>query len=219
MDEPAIDEEDVEPRFILFGPADITAGPAFLDSLSVVVDRLRPAALILRNGSISSDDALIKDIRQLTHDRGLALLAEDDNAMGFFNDGMHLSDPADVDRSRFSIGRDLPVYVSTGRRVEHLFGADAGFSRHDAMVAGEGGADYVAFGERDRSPDDVVIELIHWWREVAVVACLAYASGLGDVATLIEAGADFIGVSAAVWDHPEGPATGASEFAAAIEKS
>ena len=217
MEDPAIDEEDVEPRFVLFGPAMIAAGPAFLEMLSLVLGQLRPAAFVLRNGSIERDFDRVSGIRSCVRDHGLALLSEDDFSIEMGGDGFHLTDAGKVDVSRFGLTRDLPAGANVGDH--YLFGADAGYSRHDAMTAGEGGADYVAFGELDRAPDDGAIELIRWWHDLAEVPCLGHAAGPNDVASLVEAGADFIGVSAAIWDHVESPAIAARDMSVALENS
>lgn len=78
------------------------------------------------------------------------------------------------------------------------------------MVAGEAGADYVAFGPFFPSPAAGEIvpvdpEILTWWTTVAAVPCVAWGGvTLENCAPLIEAGADFLAVSAAVWDHREG---------------
>jgi thiamine-phosphate pyrophosphorylase len=77
------------------------------------------------------------------------------------------------------------------------------------MLAGEDGADYIAFGEIGRPPQMPLLELIAWWSELFVLPCLAEgAFDAGNVAAVARAGADFIGVGDAVWRHPDGAAAG-----------
>lgn len=77
-----------------------------------------------------------------------------------------------------------------------LIGVACGGSRHDAMVAGEDGADYVLFGTPEAPPPDgieALAELVAWWAEIAVLPCVAAGRfSAGEVERLALAGADFI---------------------------
>src|ERR1041385_5632108 len=83
-------------------------------------------------------------------------------------------------------------------------------SRHLAMEAAEAGADYVAFGAffptKTKEPKTSAdIELLRWWSEIMVVPSVAIGGiTVANAAALIEAGADFLAVSAGVWEHPDG---------------
>jgi len=84
-------------------------------------------------------------------------------------------------------------------------------TRHDAMVAGERGADFVMFGEPDeygkRPALPAIVERITWWAELFVVPCVAYAARLEEIEPLVRAGADFIALDGElVWNAAEGPA-------------
>jgi thiamine-phosphate pyrophosphorylase len=80
------------------------------------------------------------------------------------------------------------------------------------MVAAEKGADYVAFGaffatatKQPKAWADPGI--LAWWNELMTVPCVAIGGITADnCRPLIEAGADFLAVSAGVWEHPDGPA-------------
>ena len=91
-------------------------------------------------------------------------------------------------------------------------------SRHLAMEAGEAGADYVAFGaffptttkETHHRPDPSILS---WWSTLFEMPCVA----IGGITpangrVLVEAGADFLAVCGAVWNHPEGPAAAVKAF-------
>ncbi|MDB5689651.1 MAG: thiE, partial [Sphingomonas bacterium] len=92
-------------------------------------------------------------------------------------------------------------------------------SRHLAMEAGEAGADYVAFGAfyptttkevRHRADPSI----LGWWTTLFEPPCVAIGGITADnAAPLIAAGADFLAVSGAVWNHPDGPAAGVAAFA------
>ena len=96
-------------------------------------------------------------------------------------------------------------------------------SRHLAMEAAEAGADYVAFGAfyptttkpSHYRPEP---ELLEWWSEMMEVPCVAIGGITAEnCAPLVQAGADFICVVTAVWNHPEGPGAGVKALNAAIE--
>ncbi|KUO51377.1 MAG: thiamine-phosphate pyrophosphorylase [Sphingomonadales bacterium BRH_c42] len=82
-------------------------------------------------------------------------------------------------------------------------------SRHLAMEAGEAGADYVAFGaffpsttkSSEHHPEP---ELLAWWNGLFEIPCVAIGGITPEnCAPLVEAGADFLAVSAAVWSGDE----------------
>ncbi len=78
-----------------------------------------------------------------------------------------------------------------------IVGAGGLVTRHEAMVAGESGADYVAFGALAPEPGEFfrVLDLVGWWAELFEVPCVGVASTLDEVTALAEAGADFIALS------------------------
>lgn len=81
-----------------------------------------------------------------------------------------------------------------------IVGVDAGRTRHDAMVLGEEGADYIAFGipahvEDRETARNRRLELIRWWSEIFEPPCVAFdVETPDDARDLAEAGADFIAV-------------------------
>jgi len=92
-----------------------------------------------------------------------------------------------------------PEEVAAARRLldqGELIGAAVGATRHDAMVAGEDGADYVLFGNPDAAPPGGIAALaehVAWWNEVAVLPSIAAGRfTLEEAEALIGAGADFI---------------------------
>ncbi len=202
MNEPAIDEEEVEPRFLL-----VSTELVETDVVAAVLAALQPAALVVGAGWAGR----LAEIKPIAHDHGTALLADDDLDLALEIDGIHLTDPRLVSKVRSAL--------DDKSRDRLILGADIGLSRHDAMVAGEMGADYVAFGEHGQSADETIIELVAWWRDVTVMPCLAYAEDADAVAKLAATSADFIGISGAIWKSPHGPLVAAEALNAAIRKN
>jgi thiamine-phosphate pyrophosphorylase len=144
-------------------------------------------------------------LRQVCAGRVAFLVQDDlDLALSLGADGVHLRDPDRVREVRARLGPD------------RLLGASCGHSRHAAMLAGDDGADYIAFGEVGRRPQPALLELLTWWNELFVLPCLVEGAfdrgGLGPLARV----ADFIGVSDEVWRHPDGAAAGVRAVREAI---
>jgi len=84
-------------------------------------------------------------------------------------------------------------------------------SLHLAMDAAEAGADYVAFGaffptatKEPKTRADP--EILRAWSMATVVPCVAIGGiTVENAPALVEAGADFLAVSAGVWEHRRGP--------------
>ena len=93
--------------------------------------------------------------------------------------------------------------------LEAQIGVTCHASRHLAMEAGEAGADYVAFGSffpsstkaSEHQPEP---ELLTWWQSLFEIPCVAIGGITPDnCRPLVEAGADFLAVSGAVWKGDE----------------
>ena len=127
-------------------------------------------------------------------------------------DGVHLGQKdGTVAEAREALGRDAQIGVTC-----HA-------SRHLAMEAGEGGADYVAFGaffpsttkQSEHRPEP---ELVDWWSGLFEIPCVAIGGITPEnCRPLLDAGADFLAVSGAVWNGDEAAAVKA--FAEQISES
>lgn len=82
-----------------------------------------------------------------------------------------------------------------------IVGAGELRTRHDAMEAGEAGADYVLFGRwREGGTDPAFArERVAWWAALFEVPCVGVAAGPDEIAPLAEAAADFILPDLGVW--------------------
>jgi len=124
-------------------------------------------------------------------------------------DGVHLGQSdGDVRDAREALGREAQIGVTC-----HA-------SRDLALEAGEAGADYVAFGaffpsSTKASEHRPELDLLTWWQTMVELPCVA----IGGITTancgpLVTAGADFLAVSAAVWQGD--PAANVRAFHQAI---
>ncbi|QTL03839.1 thiamine phosphate synthase [Aquabacter sp. L1I39] len=95
--------------------------------------------------------------------------------------------------------RGQPAFQAAVKRLKPDFIAGAGglTTRHSAMEAGEGGADYVLFGDAGL-PFNETLELVRWWADLFEVPCVGVAETEDQAAALAQAGADFVALSG-VW--------------------
>lgn len=165
-----IEPEEAGLRLLLFLDDGI-GGQVLAESLAA-----GPFAGVVAKGSPERLAALLPACRAVP----CALLSLHDIAAAAGVDGVHLA-AAEVGEARRRLGDAA------------LIGAEAHASRHEAMVAGEAGADYVTFrtGDRDR-----LVELVGWWNDVSVLPCVAAGAIFPDmVMPLARAGAGMLAVT------------------------
>ena len=139
-----------------------------------------------------------------------------------------LNDRPDLAKETGCDGVHIGQQDATLGEARRIIGPDAmiGVTCHDdrelAWDAAEGGADYVAFGAffptatKDAS-HHAEPEILEWWSEMMEVPCVAIGGITPDnCGPLVRAGADFLAVVGAVWNHPDGPGAGVRAFTAAI---
>ena len=199
------------PRLYLVTPQ-LGDPAAFAGELAAALEAGDIAAVLLRLEP-SDERTLVnraKAVAAVVQRRDVALLVDGhpEIAIRAGADGAHLT----------GIGA-LTAAIGT-LKPDRIAGAGGLRSRHDAMLAGEALADYVMFGEPDRSrgrpPFDAVAERIAWWAEVFEQPCVGYAASLDEVAPLAQAGADFVALGDWVWTHPRGPVAAVHSAAAQI---
>ncbi|MFT6609012.1 thiamine phosphate synthase [Qipengyuania profunda] len=130
----------------------------------------------------------------------VAFIVNDDVALAkrLGADGVHLGqgdgEPRDA---REELGREAQIGVTC-----HA-------SKHFAMEAGEAGADYVAFGAffdstTKASEHRPELEILEWWSNLFEIPCVAIGGITpANCQPLVEAGADFLAVSGAIWNGDE----------------
>ena len=97
-------------------------------------------------------------------------------------------------------------------------------TRHEAMAAGEAGADYVFFGLLDLPADEEAhrktLDLGGWWADLFEPPCVLLSGrSMRSVEDCAATGADFVAVREAIWDHPEGPAAAVRAANAALDRA
>lgn len=142
------------------------------------------AAVVVRRAGPAPDAAQLRALAQPLQQRDCAVLVEDllDLAGAVGLDGLQANDAATL---ADALKRLKP---------DGIVGAGGLSSRHEAMEAGESGADYVLFGPLSGSGADFprTCALVEWWSALFEVPCAAVATSGAEVEALARAGADFI---------------------------
>ena len=196
-------------QLYLISPLDV--GGDFPDRLAEALGAGPVAAFQFRVKNIDQHEAarLAEPLQAICAAHDVAFIVNDDVALAkrLDADGVHLGqDDSDPKEARKILGPQAQIGVTC-----HA-------SRHLAMEAGEAGADYVAFGAFYPTTTKAVEhhadpEILTWWQGMFELPCVAIGGITPENAlVLIEAGADFLAVSAAVWSDPEGPAAAVEKF-------
>jgi thiamine-phosphate pyrophosphorylase len=199
-------------RLYLITPPTLPA--KFEDQLAAALDAGDVAAVQLRLKDVPDDVVLktIERLRPIAQSRDVAFLLNDrpDLAVKSGCDGAHVGQT------------DMPLKQARKILGDLTMGVTCHNSRHLAMEAGEGGADYVAFGAffattTKEPPEMAEIETLKLWAETMEIPCVAIGGITAEnCAPLVQAGAEFLAVVGAVWNHANGPAAGVRDLLKAI---
>ena len=192
-------------RLYLLTPPRLDDLSAFEADLEAAMAAGDVAALQIRLKNVHDADirAAYNALAPIAQNAGVAVLINDrvDLAQELGADGVHLGqDDMSLREARKILG------------PQAMIGATAHNSRHLAMLAGESGADYVAFGaffeSATKTPKtQATTDLLSWWSELFEIPCVAIGGITADnCPPLVQAGADFLAVCGGVWNAPAGPA-------------
>lgn len=180
----------------------LETGGAFPDRLARVLDAAPVAAFQFRVKGVDEHEAarLAEPLQRICAEREVAFIVNDSISLAkrLGADGVHLGqEDGVVADARQRLGREAQIGVTC-----HA-------SRHLAMEAGEAGADYVAFGAFFPTMTKEVKhhaepEILVWWQALMEIPCVAIGGITAqNCAPLVQAGADFLAVSGAVWNGDE----------------
>lgn len=205
---------NAEPRLYLVSPLLHKAAP-FLPLLRAALSGGGVASLLLRLGSSDEVAAarLIGEIAPLAQAQDVAVVIDGAPQLVLATgaDGAHVS----------GAGDELTAAIEL-LSPNFIVGAGAG-TRHDAMVAGEAGVDYLLFGEPDDTPSPKALaalqERIGWWSELFTTPSVAYVHEPGEIQSLTRAGADFLMLGDYLWRDPRGAAAAVREAQRLVAES
>jgi thiamine-phosphate pyrophosphorylase len=190
-------------QLYLISPLDVSG--AFTRRLERALEAGPVAAFQFRVKGVDQHEAarLAEPLQAICRERDVAFIVNDSIALAkrLKADGVHLGqEDGTVREARDALGREAQIGVTC-----HA-------SRHLAMEAGDAGADYVAFGaffpsQTKASEHHPELELLEWWSGLMEIPCVAIGGITPEnCAPLVEAGADFLAVSHAVWGADEAAA-------------
>ena len=196
-------------QLYLISPLDV--GGDFPERLEAALAGGPVAAFQFRVKGVDQHQAakLAEPLQRICEAHEVAFIVNDDIGLAkrLGADGVHLGqDDGDPRDARAQLGPAAQIGVTCHD------------SRHLAMDAGEAGADYVAFGaffptdtkETHHRPEP---SILGWWSTVFEIPCVAIGGITPENGReLVEAGADFLAVCSAVWNHPEGPGAAVAAF-------
>jgi thiamine-phosphate pyrophosphorylase len=187
-------------QLYLISPLDV--GGAFPERLKRALGAGPVAAFQFRVKNVDQHEAarLAEPLQAICADHDVAFIVNDSVSLTkrLGADGVHLGqDDGDPRQARSILGPSVQIGVTCHD------------SRHLAMEAGEAGADYVAFGsfyptttkQVKHHPDPSILS---WWATMFELPSVAIGGITpANAQPLIEAGADFLAVSGAVWNGNE----------------
>jgi thiamine-phosphate pyrophosphorylase len=202
------------PRIYLATPA-VDDAFALVASLPGLLAGADVAAVLVRLQTTDQRSMIskVKALAPVIQNAGAALLLDGHVELVARSgaDGAHLSGVAALEEA-------LPTL-----KPDRIAGVGGLETRHDSMLAGELGVDYVLFGEPDalgkRPSAEAIAERLDWWAELFEPPCIGYATSREEAYEFARAGADFVLVDAAVWADPRGAAAALAEIGQAIRQA
>ena len=198
-------------RLYLISPP--APGPDWPDLLAAALDAGGVACVRLDAAGAEDDIRRAADAaRRVCAARDVALTIADPLGLVAPHglDGVHLT----------TGGASAVKAARTALGPERIVGAFAGASKHRGMLAGEAGADYVAFGPVEPgalgSGERVEDELFAWWDEAVETPSVAEGGLTPERAATLATVADFLAPRMSVWRWPDGPAAAVRAYRAAL---
>lgn len=202
------------PRLYLATPV-VEDPSALVSSLPAVLAGADVAALLLRL-------AVTDQRTMIARTRALAPVVQNAGAALLLDGHVELVARANADGAHVT-GLAALEDALPSLKPDRIAGVGGLTTRHDSMLAGELGADYVLFGEADahgkRPSMDAIAERLDWWAELFEPPCIAYAVSREEAYEFARAGADFVLVADAAWTDARGPSAVLAEFGQAIRQA
>lgn len=201
------------PRLYLATPP-LTNADALAPVLKSLLAAADVAAVLVRLADTDERTSInrIKALTSVIQGPGAALLLDGhaDLVARSGADGAHLSGVEDLRETLENL------------KPDRIVGVGGLHSRHDSMIAGELGADYVLFGEPEttehRPSTEAIAERLAWWAELFEPPCVGYAESLDEAEAFAAAGADFIMVGDVVWSDARGPQAALADVVKRVEQ-
>ncbi|MEX1180467.1 MAG: thiamine phosphate synthase [Cucumibacter sp.] len=193
----------MQPELYLITPPD--AGARFAATLALALAAAPVAAVLIQRGprELAPYREAARALIPVAQAAGAAALVDGDPGLAeeLAADGVQVAGGLGELKSAIAL-------LKPGRIV----GAGAVHTRHDAMLAGESGADYLFFGSLGPTPSGPdLAAMARWWVETFAVPAVWFPGddGPGPGAP----NAEFLALRNSVWNAPRGPGGALGAFA------
>lgn len=196
----------MQPELFVITPPD--AAPDFAAKLGEALAAVPVAAVLIQRGTRDEADyrAAAAALVPVAQRHGAAALVDNDPdlARALGADGVHVSAGIDAIRSALE-----------ALKPDMIVGAGGLRSRHDAMLAGEAGTDYVFFGSLgSASAGREFADMARWWVATLEVPAVWFPGDGGPADGDPEA--EFLALRGSLWNAPGGPAAAIRACASAL---
>lgn len=172
-------------KILMIAPGDASAA-AITEALAAAGERTAIDALLLVRGERDERRyrELVKAVLPTAQQQDIAVLVEGEPGLVRMlgADGLHVSGGSDDVRDAVA-----------ALHPQFMVGAGNLSTRHDAMTAGELGADYILFGPLSGPISEQQRDLARWWAETMEIPCVL-SDPEADIGTVDGAGCDFVGL-------------------------
>jgi len=191
-------------------PENLSAQPPdlrkqFLPTLKTVLETALVSVILLQRNNLSDNDYidLVAEIAPLVQARDCAVLLDNSPALvrKLKVDGVHITS-----------GQRQFAEAANALKPDFIVGAGDINSRHEAMLRGEAGADYLSFGAPGRPPGADQLALAEWWAQMFEIPCVLFAP-ITPLDRLVPVRCEFIGLGKNLWSAAPGPAEALRTFA------
>lgn len=204
-----------KPQLYLITPFLFEPEP-FAEELARALDAGAVACVRLQLRGVSDSELkfAIDCLRPVCHSREVALVLLDYD---------RLAKETGLDGVHFEPGQNRQTEARALLGPDKIVGVGCGASRHQGLIAGERGADYVSFGPVSvdpalRSGELAGRELFDWWQAMIELPVVAEGGMTPDLAAELVGAADFVAACRSVWRHPEGPDAAVRAYHAAFDR-
>jgi len=197
-------------RLYLITPPTINL-ETFKNELAAALDSGDVASVQLRLKNATKEEIVLaaETLAPIAHKRDVAFIMNDDPLLAAQTgcDGVH-------------IGQNDEKYEKTREIVgpDAIIGVTCHNMRHLAIEAAAKGANYVAFGsffptKTKETNNQTKPEILEIWSTMTTVPCVAIGGITHEnCPILIQAGANFLAVVSAIWEHKSGPGAAVKAF-------
>lgn len=183
-------------NIILSTPNDATSA-AFLANLKSTLETGLVRVVIVRQAKLDLQQykKLIKAIVPIAQTHDCAVLLDNHP---------QLVRELDADGTQITTGHKDVISTVASLKPDFIVGAVNITTRHEAMLCGEAGVDYLSFGDFEQTPDEATLALAQWWTKLFEIPCAVF-DAITPLKLLKPSTAEFIGLGNNIWQADAKP--------------